>query len=122
MKLRIRGDSLRLRLTRPEVLAVGRGEPVRELVHFAPGEQLGYSLECGGEAITARLQGGQVTVRVPTATAAEWCMSDRVGLSAEQSVADGTALRILIEKDFACLTGRDGEDDKDAFPNPHERC
>jgi hypothetical protein len=32
------------------------------------------------------------------------------------------SLQILVEKDFACLTPRKGEDDGDAFPNPNETC
>jgi hypothetical protein len=27
-------------------------------------------------------------------------------------------LRILVEKDFACLAPREGEDESDMFPNP----
>ena len=45
-----------------------------------------------------------------------------MGIAAEQPVADGVVLRVLVEKDFACLTVREGEDDEDAFPNPHESC
>jgi hypothetical protein len=122
MKLRTRGNSLRLRLTRPEVAAVGRGERLEEVVSFAPGERLVYALECAGHAVNARFAGGCVTVQVPAREAAEWSVSDRVGIEAEQPVEPGVVLRILIEKDFACLTAREGEDDADAFPNPHERC
>jgi hypothetical protein len=122
VKLRVRGNSLRLRLTRPEVSAIGRGERIEETVTFAPGERLVYALECGGGEVGARFAGGRITVSVPAATAAAWSASDRVGIEAEQAVEAGVALRILIEKDFACLTAREGEDDTDAFPNPHESC
>ncbi|MGH8167708.1 MAG: DUF7009 family protein [Woeseiaceae bacterium] len=33
---------------------------------------------------------------------------------------DGDELSILVEKDFACLAPREGEDDSDKFPNPLE--
>jgi len=122
MKLRFRGSSLRLRLTRQEVLALGAGEPVEEVVSFTPTEKLVYVLECGGDAVDASFREGCVTVRVPAATAADWSWSDRVGIEAEQVVEPGIVLKILIEKDFACLTTREGESDDDAFPNPNESC
>lgn len=113
---------MRLRLTRHEVSVVGRGGTIEELVEFAPGESLLYCLECGGERVTARFDGRRVTVRVPETTAREWSKSDRVGIEAEQRFAPDRVLRVLIEKDFACLTSREGEDDADAFPNPNETC
>ncbi len=122
MKLRMRGSSVRLRLTRQEVGAIGRGEVVEEVTDFAPGERLVYALECGGDAVTARFHEGRLTVQIPAATARAWSESEQVGIAAEQPVADGVVLRVLVEKDFACLTVREGEDDEDAFPNPHESC
>jgi hypothetical protein len=121
VKLRLRGSSLRLRLTRGEVDAIGRGERVEEVVDFAPGERLIYALECGGEAVAASFSGGSITVRVPPSLGREWSTTERVGIEAEQVSVDWT-LRILIEKDFACLVSRVGEDDHDAFPNPGETC
>ena len=118
MKLRIRGSSVRLRLTQQEVLAVGRGERVEECVDFAPGERLVYALESSGDVVSARFRDGQVTVCIPPLLAREWSASDRVGIEAVQTLVAGVTLRLLIEKDFACLTARVGEDDKDAFPHP----
>jgi hypothetical protein len=117
MKLRMRGSSLRLRLTRSEVEAVGQGKKIEETVEFGPSERLVYAIEPGGEAIAASFGGGRVSVSVPVEVAREWCASDRVGIEGMQH-----ALKILIEKDFACLTHREGEEDVDAFPNPNERC
>ena len=42
----------------------------------------------------------------------------QVSISAEQNLDGGGHLTILIEKDFACLAPRDGEDESDMFPNP----
>ena len=36
----------------------------------------------------------------------------------EQVLDDGSNLKILVEKDFVCLTGRDDEDESDMFPHP----
>jgi hypothetical protein len=122
VKLRIRGDSLRLRLTREEVAAAGRGQTIAETVHFAPGKELAYTLECAGDTVSARFEEERVTVRIPPAVAREWSTSDRVGMEGSQDAGAGRVLRVLVEKDFACLTAREGEDDSDAFPNPNTTC
>ncbi len=123
MKLRIRGDSLRLRLSRGEVEAFDRDGRVEDAAHFGPGARLAYSLERSpGGALSARLEDGSVVVTVPEDLARTWCRTDRVGLEGEQPTGDGPTLRILVEKDFACLKTRSVEDETDAFPNPHDHC
>ena len=126
MKLRIRGNTLRLRLSRGEVDQLAATGEVREAIAFgaAATERLGYAIVASDEATvtSARLAGGSAEVVVPRALAREWATSDAVGFEAEQPVGEGLSLQILVEKDFACLTPRNGEDDTDAFPNPHETC
>ena len=39
-------------------------------------------------------------------------------LPGEQVLDDGAKLAILVEKDFACLAPREGEDESDMFPHP----
>lgn len=115
MKLRIRGNSIRLRLTRGEVDQAGAGKSVRETVNFGPeGKSLGYVLEVREHGpFTASFDGEQIVVSVPMAETSEWAATDRVGLEAESN-----GLRVLIEKDFACLSPRRGEDETDMFENP----
>lgn len=123
MKLRIRGNSLRLRLSRSEVEAFDKEGLVEDSVRFGPGARLVYALERSVEgALSARLQDGRVSVTIPSELAGSWCRTDQVGLEAEQPTGDGETLRILVEKDFTCLKTRSGEDESDAFPNPHDHC
>ena len=63
-------------------------------------------------------ENSRLRVLVPEKAAREWIESDQTGLEAAPKVDDSKCLRILIEKDFACLKERPGEDDRDAFPNP----
>ena len=42
---------------------------------------------------------------------------DQVG-EGEQQHDNGDVLSILVEKDFACLAPREGEDESDMFPHP----
>lgn len=121
MKLRIRGNSLRLRLTKSEAAEIGAGRIVEETVEFGviPGQQFGYALvpsDC--KQVTASFEEARIAIFVPYTEAASWAQSSRIGIEAEKLLDNNRALRILIEKDFACLEPRPGEEDADTFVNP----
>jgi hypothetical protein len=122
MKLRLRGNSLRLRLGRSEVTCVGKGERVDDAVAFGAtaADRFVYAIVPSSEAqvVGAHFAKNELVVTVPSQLAREWALGDVVGLEAAQAVGDGATLAILVEKDFACLTPRTGEDDTDAYPNP----
>ncbi|CAN5904930.1 hypothetical protein BH11MYX4_BH11MYX4_67680 [soil metagenome] len=124
MKLRIRGNTLRLRLSRTEVDELAARGEVHDGITFGPaaGERLGYSLVTSDDATaaSAHLSSKGITVTLRRALALDWASSDAVGLDAQQAIGTGEALKILVEKDFACLKPREGEDDADAFPNPEK--
>lgn len=112
MKLRIRGNSIRLRLGRDEVAALRERGLVEESTAFAGG-RLVYAIERRDlPAIAASFDGRRIAVLVPNAVAFDFCDSERVGF-------DGTAgeLRVLVEKDWQCLAPRD-EDESNAYPHP----
>jgi len=119
MKLRLNANSLRLRLNQAEVAQFSKTGYVEETVDFGPGARLSYILETSTKISSpqALFQNGELRVRVSCATSMEWAMSDRVGISGEQTLDNGKRLAILIEKDFKCLHG---DVDPDAFPNPLE--
>ncbi len=112
MKLRIKGNSVRLRLSQSEVELVALGAEVKEYVHFAE-NQFGYALRQEAiDSIEARYENNSMLIVLPYVQGKKWAKSDEVGISARVG-----ELQILIEKDFQCLVSR-GEEDKDAFPNP----
>ena len=119
MKLRIKGPTLRLRLTRGEIGALLEEGVVEERVPFAPGVSLIYRLrrDAAAFSISATFRNGVVEILVPEGEAREWGTSELVTLAHEQALPDGT-LRITLEKDFACLAPREGEDESDNFPHP----
>jgi len=119
MKLRIKGPTLRLRLTQGEIRALLEEGVVEEQVPFAAGVSLVYRLrrDTRSGEISASFRNGVVEIVVPEGNAREWCTSELVTLAHEQALPEG-ALRITLEKDFACLEPREGEDDPDNFPNP----
>jgi hypothetical protein len=116
MKLRIRGNSIRLRLTQSEVETFETVGAVEESVNFGNQDKpdFCYVLEKSGtQNLQASFDDGKITVSVPKAIADGWVNSEQVGIE-----GDDGELQILIEKDFACLTPRKGEDESDNFPHP----
>ena len=121
MKLRIQGNSLRLRLNQAEVSQFSKTGFLEDSIQFAPGASFAYALESLSSlsAPKALYANGWLRIQVPGAEANDWVRSDRVGISGDQPLESGKRLSILIEKDFQCLHGSD-ERDPDAYPNPLE--
>jgi hypothetical protein len=115
MKLRIKGNSLRLRVSQSELarlMTVGR---IEETIQFAPEShaRLTYALTVRDvkEDMGLEYLDQTVTVVLSSAAARLWAESEDVGIYADGMVS------LLVEKDFACLDGNHPED-ADAFPNP----
>jgi Family of unknown function (DUF7009) len=120
MKLRIRDNSIRLRLTRGEVDLLAADGRVAARTEFADGRAFGYVLESSPASVSpgATFSDRVITVRLPESTVKEWAVSEQVSISGEQLLGDGDSLAILVEKDFRCLVPRDGEDDADMYEHP----
>lgn len=120
MKLRIRDNSIRLRLTRSEVELVRNDGLVRGRVPFAGRNNFDYVLESSPATVKpeAHISNNVLTVRIPEAEIISWSESDEVSISASQILDGGDQLNILVEKDFACLAPREGEDETDMYPHP----
>jgi hypothetical protein len=124
MKLRIKGDSLRLRLTQGEVRQLGETGSVEDRVRFGAGAALTYRLkrDVGSSDMRASFANGTVEIRLPEKAALAWCQTDDVTLAGSQPAAADAELRIVVEKDWRCLTAREGEDESDHFENPNQTC
>jgi len=114
MKLRIKGDSLRLRLSQKDVQQLMTTGVVEVTTHFASGPALRYAVETRAEAesIAAEFADMRIVVTLPERDVRAWAKSEQVGLYGETGL-----LAIAVEKDFACID-RDDPEDVDAFPNP----
>ena len=122
MKLRIKGNSLRLRITRSEVDRLVNDGRIEETTWLGrdDGSRIRYVLEheAGAKAVGLRFDPPVLAVTVPTSQAREWAQGDEVGIYACVDLGARGALDLVIEKDFACLHGTD-EENEDAFPNPN---
>lgn len=122
MKIRIKGNSVRLRLTQTEVDQLLENGEVQEQTSF-PNATLDYRIQLSdSNIITISFTDSKITILIPEDQGVAWCKSDEVGLENWIPVGKEEDLRILIEKDFACLTVRPHEDESDMFPNPNTTC
>ncbi|MEO6631115.1 MAG: hypothetical protein ABIN13_05310 [Mucilaginibacter sp.] len=112
MKIRIKGNSLRYRLTRPEVERFALNGYLEETTEFGA-SRLTYSLQkTPGGSLSAMLENNNICLYMPAWMLDEWTTSEKVGFDNKE---DG--LYLLIEKDFMCLDIV-AEDQSDNYPNP----
>lgn len=123
MKLRIKGNSLRIRLTRSEVDQFCTEGYLEEKTEFGTSEFV-YALQSmdGIPALTADLADGQITMYVPVAIQKEWAGNQTVGYDNHMELGNGNKLYLLLEKDFKCIDAPPHEDQSDNFDNPHLVC
>jgi hypothetical protein len=112
MKIRIKGNSLRYRLTKSDIEHFSKVGYIEETIYFGS-QKLIYALQRYQEdELTADFNGQQIVLYVPGYMANEWTTTDRVGFENNNG-----ALYLLIEKDFKCLDNVE-EDQSDNYPNP----
>ncbi|MDJ0760724.1 MAG: hypothetical protein QNJ19_15110 [Woeseiaceae bacterium] len=120
MKLRIKDNSIRFRLTRSEIDALNQSGVVSASTGFPGGRRLNYVVESSPASVTpaAFYSENTVSVRLPEAMVLALATTEQVSIDDQQVLVDGDKLRVIVEKDFACLTPREGEDESDMYPHP----
>lgn len=116
MKLRLRGNSIRLRLNRRDVDGLASGNALEERVFFPGSARLSYAIEPRSDGCAAVcFDGAAIRIAVPAAAVSEWARSEEIGLYYNFSTVD-QPLKVAIEKDLECLHGPEEEQDPEAFP------
>jgi hypothetical protein len=119
MKVRFRGNSIRLRLTAPEAAMAGSGQPVSEVCSISPIDQLAFRLEGWHlEVYQVSLEGQIIIVRAPIEALRRWSADNSEGIYGLQENGYPEGFSIAIEKDYTCLSDRTGNDEQDQFPHP----
>jgi hypothetical protein len=112
MKIRIKGNSLRYRLTKSDIEHFSKEGYIEETIYLGT-QKLIYALQRYPEdELTADFNDQKIVLYVPDYIANEWTTTDRVGFENNNG-----ALYLLIEKDFKCLDNV-AEDQSDNYPNP----
>jgi len=122
MKLRIKGNSLRLRLSKTDVQRLAETGRVSDKISFGV-EQLMYSLKSADniEQPEATFSINHIIITIPAKFVAEWPSNNTIGIDAIQNTGNNETLSILIEKDFQCLD-ETTEDQSDNYTNPNSTC
>ncbi len=123
MKLRIKGNTIRFRLTQSEIDEIAK-DSVEDRTEFPIGNALTYKIQKGHSFNTDFLD-GVVLITVPSEVINDWATTDKVSIDYSSELKDGKQLEISLEKDFKCLTERPKEDESDMYPNPlekHSKC
>ena len=110
---------MRIRVSRAELARIVSEGQVEDGVEFGDGVHLTYRLRTvRAGPVSASYRGNCVSVDLPTAAVERWEHPEEVSVRGEQALPGGGSLAILVEKDFACLTPRQGEDPSVLFSNP----
>ncbi len=113
MKLRLRGNTMRVRLSQSEVEQLEKAGLVEDSVDFTP-QPLIYLVHASEDCkqMDVSFLNGWLTLSLPVVKMKKWATSSEVGM-------EGTCrgVSVLIEKDFACLHAEDAENG-DTFPRP----
>jgi protoporphyrinogen oxidase len=123
MKIRIKGNSVRIRLSRSETQQLAETSRIEECTQFVNGT-FSYVL-LASEAHThldAHLGDNTITVLMPAQLTSNWFANDVVGYDHHVALPDGGQLYLLIEKDFKCIDNSMGEDQSDNYENPSKIC
>ena len=112
MKIRLFGDSIRLRLTQLEVETLAAGGDVESVTPF-PDEAFTCTIQPSNGPLSVHHAGGRLTVLVPRIRTAEWAASSDEGMYGEQVL-----LRIAVEKDYRCIHQPESPANAGTFPNP----
>ena len=112
MKIRIKHNSIRYRLTQSDVAALAKDKRISDSLDFGL-QQLTYELQVVDDyALSSTYSNNIITVYIPQSMVTELLETDKVGFENERHVP-----HLLVEKDFVCLDEVE-EDQSDNYPNP----
>ncbi len=109
MKLRIRDNSVGLRLTKEEVETLRKQGVVSACTGFPGGRELRYELESSPASVApaAFYSDNVLTVRLPETAVLAWATTEQVTIEGEQVLVDGEKIAIAVEKDLDACTQLD---------------
>jgi hypothetical protein len=112
MKIRIKGNALRYRLTKSDINGLTTESYLQEQTDFV-GQPFIYALRItDADTLTAEFKDNTITLFMPRLMMNELADTDRVGFDDKNG-----PVQLLVEKDFTCLDNVE-EDQSDNYPNP----
>ena len=122
MKIRIKDNSIRFRLTKSEVKKLCTEGYLQSTTELNTAT-LTYAIQVqeNMQSLNADFVNNNITLLFPSAEAAVWNDSDRITYENTVILNSGNSLKLLLEKDFICLD-HTHEDQSDNYENPNKTC
>ena len=111
MKLRLKSNSIRIRLTKTEVSTLANTGYIEEKTSFINNAFI-YALQT--------IDANEITIFIPSTFIKDWPENEIIGLNGTMTT-NNEPLYLLIEKDFVCLD-ETTEDQSDNYANPNSTC
>lgn len=116
MKIRIKDNSIRFRLTQSEVSELGQNGIVSSFTEFVDRPFI-YAIErTDDNLLSAAFIENKIVMKMPVAMVEELVSTDIVGFDGQAGL-----VKLLVEKDFVCIDNT-MEDQSDNYPNPNLKC
>ena len=112
-------------MSRDEVVAADEQGIVEGQTRFPDGSVFTFALEAleNSSAASASYTSDRMVVKLPAPKISEWAKDDSaVSLHGEVEFPLGGHLKVLVEKDFRCVSPRGDEDQSNLFQNPERVC
>ncbi len=122
MKIRIKENTLRYRLSKSEVAKLVEDGMIEERTEFINTVLIYTICETEKECLSADFIQNKITLYVPKKALQEWANTDEVGIDFRMPLINGKTLYLLLEKDFKCADMAVNEDQSDYFDNPQKTC
>lgn len=121
MKIRIKGNSIRYRLSKSEVKQLCEKKVLEETTQFLNNTFKYAIVPMNTDELFADFKDNTITLYFPEKETETWYTSDLITYKNEVPLQHGEKLSLLLEKDFVCLDHTD-EDQSDNYPNPSKVC
>jgi hypothetical protein len=109
MKLRIRGNSIRMRVSTTELAKIAETGKAEDTLRFSSDQSLRYGIEVRPSgAVTAAFAAGAILISLPKARLDLWIRPNEVSVEGSQPIGGGKVLQIVLEKDVG--PARRGDD------------
>lgn len=123
MKIRIKGNSIRLRLTKTDVQDLKQQGFVEETTSIGTQEVFKYALKVDAEKpqLSASFNDNKITVYLSEKEAATITDTQEITVKGSQKNGEENELFLLVEKDLECLDST-SEDQSDMYENTKTNC
>ncbi|PKF76049.1 DUF7009 family protein [Chryseobacterium sp. PMSZPI] len=116
MKIRIKDNSVRFRLTQSEISELGKNGIVSSSTEFVDRPFIYVIEKTDDEELSAVFIENKMVMKMPERMVEELVSTDIVGFDGQSGL-----VKLLVEKDFVCIDNT-LEDQSDNYPNPNLTC